>query len=300
MSDSTFHGIMPALLTPFTADGEVNYPELRRLVRWHLDSGVHGFFACGSAGEGILMPVEERAHVLEAILSEVSRQVPVMAHVGAMSTKDAAELARLAKKAGAQAIATLPPMYFPLPWEATIGHVRAVAEAGGLPTYYYHIPYITRVEMTADEAARMREHVPNFAGFKYSHKDLYLLWAIRDAMRDLTLLFGSDEQIYQGLLTGAQGGIGSTYNYMPGYFVALYDAVSAGDHARAQGLQHKINQVIRLLFKYGANRATEKTMVSLLGFEMGPPRMPTPPFREDLIPALKKDLEEIDFFDQPR
>jgi N-acetylneuraminate lyase len=287
-------GILPAIVTPFGPDGDVNTNALRSLAAYQIEKGCNGFFVCGSAGEGVLMNMKERSRVVESVVSEASGQVPIIVHVGAVSTREAVELAKHARKSGASAVSSIPPLYYKLSWDAIIGHIRAIAEAAQLPTYYYHIPYITNVVPTASELAEMIDAIDNLDGIKFSSPDLYLLWEVMEiAPRKPNVLFGADQQLLAGLAMGAHGGIGSTYNYMTGWFVELYIAFRRNDYVGAKKVQDMINRAIKVYFKYGGNRATEKMMTSLLGFEIGPPRLPNSPFPPEQVDALRKDMEEI-------
>jgi N-acetylneuraminate lyase len=287
-------GILPAIVTPFGPDGDVNTKVLRELVAYQIEKGCNGFFVCGSAGEGVLMNMKERSRVLDTVVSEASGQVPIIVHVGAVSTSEAVELAKHARKSGATAVSSIPPLYYKLPWNAIIGHMRAIAEAAELPTFYYHIPYITYVIPTAEQVVEMMDAIENMEGVKFSSEDTYLMWQIVElSSRKATMLFGVDQALIAGLAMGADGGIGSTYNYMTGWFCELYTAFRRGDYANAKSLQDMINRGIQILFKYGANRATEKMMTALLGFDIGAPRLPTPPFPSGQVDALRKDMEAI-------
>ena len=287
-------GIVPALLTAFGDDGKISERELRRLVRHEVDAGAGGFFVCGSAGEGVYMTPAERRQLVEIVVNEVAGQVPIIAQVGAMSTDEAVLLAREARAAGAAAVSSLPPLLFRLPWPAIIEHMRAIAEAAELPTYYYHLPIITNVNATAEEFAEMADKVPGLVGFKYSSPDLFLLWGALDRpKRKMEILYGCDQQLYQGLLTGAHGGIGSTYNYQMRYVVEVYKAFKLGDHTAAMAWQGKVNAVIEVVFKHGGSRAVEKAMTSLLGFNVGPPRRPNLPLPEAQLAELRRDMEKV-------
>lgn len=290
-------GIVPALLTALDRNGEIDERALRRLAKYQVDAGVGGFFVCGSAGEGVYMTPEERRRVLEIVADEVGDRVPLIAHVGAMSTAEAVQLARDARAAGAKAVSSMPPLVFRQPWPSVIAHIRAIAEASELPTYYYHLPGITNVQITADEVEAMAEAIPTLIGLKYSSPDLFLLWEVINLPgRHLETLYGCDQQLVQGLLTGANGGIGSTYNYQIEFVVELYHAFRHNDIARARQMQDKVNRVIQVLFKHGGSRATEKAMMTLRGFEVGPPRKPCQPFPEERMAALKRDMEAVGLF----
>lgn len=282
------------MLTALDRNGAIDEPGLRRLVRYQVDAGANGFFVCGSAGEGVYMTPPERKRVIEIVASEVAGQAPLIAHVGAMSTDEAVQLARDAREAGAAAVACMPPLVFRQPWPAIIEHLRAIAEAAEVPTYYYHIPVITNVNVTADEVAEMVDAIPGLAGLKFTAPDLFLLWGVlKRPRRRIHVLYGCDQQLYQGLITGACGGIGSTYNYQIENVVNLYRAYKRGDQAEALRWQDKVNKVIEVLFKHGGNRGTEKAMMSLRGYDVGPPRRPGAPFPAERLPELRRDMETV-------
>ncbi|MEO7653745.1 MAG: dihydrodipicolinate synthase family protein, partial [Bryobacteraceae bacterium] len=133
-------GIFPAIVTPFTAEGQINEPSLRHIIQYSLKKGVDGFYTCGAGGEGLLMTVAERQRALDIVVEEVNGKAVVIAHVGAFQTPDTLALARHASKAGADAVASLPPSYFygadPLALEE---FYRKVAGASEIPVLVYNV-----------------------------------------------------------------------------------------------------------------------------------------------------------------
>ncbi|MGI6459228.1 MAG: dihydrodipicolinate synthase family protein [Candidatus Hydrogenedentales bacterium] len=293
---SVIRGILPALLTPFK-DGSVNESELKKLLRFQLDQGCHGFFVNGSTGDGFLMSREERKRVLDVVVGEVAGQGKVIAHVGAISSDEAAAMAVDARKAGADAVASVPPIYYPVELEGFELHMRTIAEAADLPTYCYYIPALTGHSLGGDQFVDVVRRIPNLVGFKYTHSDLFLLWWILDALGDRISVFnGNDQMLMQALLTGACGGIGSTYNYQTRTIVDIYDAVEAGDWKKAREAQWRANQVVQVLFRFKAGGVSvERAILQLMGFDVGAPRAPKVPFPDHTLAALRTALEEIGF-----
>lgn len=293
-------GVMPALMTPYRSDGSVNTDMIRRLVAWQLECGSQGFYLCGSTGEGLLLTAGERELVVETVLAETSRQVPVIVHVGAMSTAEAVRLARHANKAGADAVSSLPPLYYRVGLSGMVAHLRAIAQAAELPTYYYHIPALTGVELAAGELVEVLTAVEGFAGLKFTHTDMYLLWAILEAGRGrLGVFCGADQVLFHALAAGACGGIGSTYNYQMRTIAGIYAAFRASDFDRARRLQEQANRVLNVLFEFGAV-GVEKAIMQLLGFEVGIPRAPLSALSEERRNALRSRLERVGLFDVNR
>jgi N-acetylneuraminate lyase len=294
------HGILPALLTPMDDDGvSVNHATLRRLVEFHIASGVNGFFVCGGSGEGLLLTPEERQAVLETVVASVAGRVAVIAHVGALDTATAQRLASHAAGLGVDAVAAVPPVYFRVGDDALFDHYRLIAEAArGLPVYLYNIPSATGVEITARTMARLID-IPSVRGIKYSSYNLFDMRNIIElAPGEITVLSGFDEVCLAGLCMGAHGAIGSTYNVMPATFAALYQAVRAGNLAEAQELQFRANRVIKILLTVPL-MAGLKAVLTSWGYDCGGPRRPQRPLaaeeRERLLDALASaELEQLE------
>lgn len=291
-------GVMPALVTPYNSDGSVSVEMTRKLVGYLIEQGACGFFVCGSTGEGLLLTPDERKLMARTVIDEVAGQVPVIVHVGATGTDMAVELAKDAKAAGATAVSSLPPIYYRVGLDGMMQHIRRIAEAAELPTYYYHIPMLTGVELTGDELVEAFTSVEGLVGLKFTHSDLFLLWWIIETSGGrLDVFNGSDPMVFQGLLTGACGGIGSTYNYQMRTIASIYNATKTGDLEAARQAQWKANQVIRVLFRNGRSTATEKAIMKLIGFDVGPTRDPMIGFPDGQLDSLRTQLEEIGFFD---
>src|SRR6476659_3906336 len=166
-----FKGAWPALLKPFTADDQVNFPVLHGVVDYLLAKGVDGFYVCGSTGEGVYMSVDERKKVTEAVIEQVGGRVPVVAHVGTMVARDAVELAQHAQKAGADAIASIiPPQFVSVP--SIVDYYAALSQtAANIPllSYIFGGP--------ADAVALMRAllPIPTVAGCKYTGPNMFEL-----------------------------------------------------------------------------------------------------------------------------
>lgn len=293
-------GILPALLTPMDDDGlRINHVALRRLVEFHIQNGVRGFFVCGGTGEGLLLAPEERQAVLETVVASSGRRAKVIAHVGALDTGTAQRLAAHAAALAVDAVAAVPPVYFRVDDAGLYEHYRLIAAAAaGTPVYLYNIPSATGVEITASVMAKLIA-IPAVRGIKYSSYNLYDMRNIIElAPGELNVFSGFDEICLAGLCMGAHGAIGSTYNVMPATFAALYEAVRAGDLAVAQELQYRANRVIKALLS-APLIAGLKAVLSSWGYECGVPRRPQRPLAPDerrtlLAAVTKAGLEELE------
>ncbi|MBN2310026.1 MAG: dihydrodipicolinate synthase family protein [Candidatus Hydrogenedentes bacterium] len=302
MSSPTFviRGALPALLTPFHTDGSVDVAVLRRLVAHQLEQGCHGFFVCGSTGDGFLMTREERRTVVETVVGEVAGQVPVIAHVGAVSSDEAAAMAADACALGVDAVSSVPPIYYPVGLDGFVRHMQTIGRAADRPMYCYYIPSLTGQSLGGDQFIEVLDQIDNLVGLKFTHTDQFLLWWILDAAGDrYSVLNGNDQMLVQALLTGAAGGIGSTYNYQTKTIVGIYEAYAAGDLDRARALQWRANKIVQILFRFrGDGLGVDRAIMKLRGIDIGPPRPPKVPFPDERLDALRRALEEAGFFDE--
>lgn len=275
---TTITGIFPAMVTPMTDDGtQVNLAGTRALTRFLLDRGADGVFVCGGSGEGIVMDIDERKAVLEAVVAECAGRGRVIAHVGAHATHVVTELATHAATLDIAAIAAVPPFYFRTDASGLRAHYSLIAEAApNTPLFVYNIPGATGVEVTASVVADLM-HIPQVSGIKYSSYNLFDMRNIIELREGFTVLSGFDEVLVAGLTMGAHGGIGSTYNIMPATFAAIYRAYRAGDLASAQHFQYRANRVIKVLLGV-PYFATLKGILSAWGVPCGAPRRPNRPF----------------------
>ena len=275
-------GILPALLSPLSDDGtRVNYEAVQQLVTFQLERGVDGFFVCGGSGEGLLLSVEERNAILADVIAVARGRATIVAHIGAIDTATAQRLAARAAELGADAIAAVPPIYFRVDDQALVEHYRMIADAAGdIPLMPYNIPSATGVEINARIMERLLE-IPTISGIKYSSYNLYDMRNIIELDPErISMLSGFDEVCVPGLLMGAHGVIGSTYNVMPATFAAIYKSVQAGDLATAQDLQYRANRVIKSLISVPLI-AGLKAVLTSWGIPCGGPRRPQRPLSDE-------------------
>ncbi|HOX40432.1 MAG TPA: dihydrodipicolinate synthase family protein [Candidatus Brocadiia bacterium] len=294
---SKFKGVFPAVVTPIDARGRFNPDAMHKLAQFLIPKGVHGCYVTGSTGEGLLLNVKERKAVAKTAVEAFGKKGKVIVHIGAMGTRDTADLAAHAAEVGAAGISSIPPIYFPHTMGDIIEYYRAVGKAAGIPMFVYSIPALLNRSFTADDLARFRE-IPEFAGIKFTDYNLYELRNMRDDFGpDFTIFNGYDQVFACGLAMGADAGIGSTYNFMPEMFVAVYKAFTSGDTAKAFDFQHKLNRIIRIAIR-GNALATTKVMLRFRGVDCG---KPIPPIREPLpneIEETEGDLKKLGFPDE--
>lgn len=286
-------GVMAALLTPFDGQQKLDKESLRRLVRFNLRQGVDGLYVGGSTGEAFVQSGTERQEVLEIVAEEAKGKMTLIAHVGCVSTLESQQLARAAVGYGYDAVSAVTPFYYPFSFEEHCAHYQAIIEsADGLPMVVYNIPALSGVKLTLDQINTLVT-LPGVGALKQTSGDLFQMEQIRRAHPDLVLYNGYDEIFASGLLAGADGGIGSTYNIMGWRYQGMVAALKVGDVAKAQQLQCECNKVIDLLIKTGVFRGL-KTVLHYMDVVSVPLcRKPFAPVDEKFLTELKELEKKI-------
>lgn len=291
-----FTGIWPALVTPLTADGHVDVPATEALIESLLATGIGGLYVCGGTGEGVLLSTEVRRDMAETAIAAVAGRVPVMVHVGSITTAEAVDLAEHANLAGADAISAVPPFYYSYPFPAILAHYRALTASSDVPLYVYHIPGATGATITPEQLLEICA-LDGVAGFKYTSQDLWFLSRIM-ARRDpdrVNILSGPDELFLPCLALGVEGAIGTTYNFMPRLYVDIMQSFLRGDLTTARRLQRAATDLIEALIPYGVIPAT-KALLAILGHDVGYGVPPMPAIEGEEARRLRHDLERVGLF----
>lgn len=282
-------GLYAALITPFKENGEVNYGQIENIVEFLIGRGIDGFYVCGSTGEAFLLTVEERERILETVIAKNRGRASVIAHVGSIGTDLSVALARHAKSAGADAISSVTPFYYKFSEQEIVRYYYDLADRSGMPTVVYNFPSLTGFSLTVADVNELVKN-PNIVGIKHTCLDLYALERFKRFHPELTVFNGHDEVMLYGLTAGADGGIGSTYNFMPHKFKRLYRLFSEGKLQEAQTVQHEINDVIDYVAQYGAMRVA-KAFLGEWGFDCGDCRAPFTPLTAEEKKTLKTVFE---------
>lgn len=292
-------GLIAATFTPLKPDGKLNLAAVEPVVEHLLSTGVEGLYVCGSTGEGPSLSSEERKRVAEAYVEAAAGRVPVIVQVGHNSLAEASDLARHAQASGADAISAVPPSYFkPASLDVLVACLQEVTDAApDLPFFYYHIPQLSDVVVDVPELLeRAREALPTLAGVKYSSMNVYELQACLEAAEGrYRLLFGVDEMLLSGLVAGAHGAVGSTYNFATPLYRKVTEALARGDLDEARKQQGRAVRLVRTISRYPAAPAL-KTVMSFIGLDCGPTRLPLTPLSGTAVSALRQELEALGFF----
>ncbi len=266
-------GIYPALVTPFTDDGEkIDEERLRNLVNFCLELGVNGVVPCGTTGEFVNLTVEERKQVIKTVVDEVNGKVPVVAGTGASGTLEAVEMAKYAKDVGADAVLVVTPFYLKPTNRGVYQHYYTIASKVDIPLILYNIPQCTGVWLTWQMVEDLAD-VPNIVGLKDSSGELKYILAVLEKVRDkINVMCGYDEVVLPALAAGASGAILASANVIPDVWVEIYKAVKEGDLEKARELQLKVQKLARIITGSGA--VGTKEALNMMGIKVGPVRLP--------------------------
>src|SRR5512135_138611 len=281
-------GIIPAMVTPLTSDGKINVSSLRKLTNHLIDGGVHGLFPVGSQGEFYALTFEEKKRVIEVVVDETKGRVPVYAGTGAVTTREAIALTKMAEKAGVTAVSVLTPYFIRPNEEELFEHYSAIAKATRLPVLLYNNPQRTGINISAEFVARASK-IKNIVGIKDSSGDLTLTSEyIRRTGDRFSVLAGRDTLIYGTLCYGGKGAIAATANVAPGVVAEIYEAFQAGDWKRSLEAQFRLAP-LRLAFDLGTFPVVIKEALNLLGIDAG---VGIPPVG-GINPKARGELKEI-------
>jgi 4-hydroxy-tetrahydrodipicolinate synthase len=241
-------GIVPALVTPLSRDGELLEDGLRSLLDHVIDGGVHGVFVLGSSGEIYGLDDAQKRRVVEITVEHVNDRVPVYAGASEITTRDCIRTARMvAEVGGVSALSVLTP-YFMTPTQSElVEHYTAIAAATDIPVVLYSNPGRTQVPITVATAKQLAK-IDTIVGIKDSSGDFTLSSDyIRETPDDFAVLLGRDTLIFAGLCHGADGAIASTGNIVPKLVVGIYEAFRAGDTVKALELQNRLTPLRNLV-----------------------------------------------------
>jgi 4-hydroxy-tetrahydrodipicolinate synthase len=285
-----FEGVLTALVTPFR-DGAVDERALQELVEVQIAAGVDGLVPCGSTGEAATLSHDEHRRVIEVVVAAARGRVAVVAGTGSNSTREAIELTRHAKEAGADGALLISPYYNKPTPDGIFEHYAAVAREASLPLVVYNCPGRTSSNILPATMARLAE-IEQVVGVKEASGDLHQMAQTHAATPDdFALLAGDDWATLPVLALGGKGVICTCSNLVPADMVEVVRAFKAGDLARAQETYFRLLPLMDLLF-CETNPIPIKTALAMRGAIQEGVRLPLTPItasnRERLQVALKE------------
>ena len=269
-------GLWPAMLTPLNSAGQPALGEAEKLVELFVQQKLDGIYLLGSTGQGPLLSVTERQGVTECVVKAAAGRIPVMVHVGAVSTEDSVTLARHAARAGADSISSVGPIYYRASADGVFEHYRQIGAAGELPFFVYHLSIVNTLALSGREYVDRLLGIPNVAGMKFTERDLYQFGLICAYAGDRMRLFsGADELLCQSAMSGAHGAIGTFYNVWGPTCQAARQAFVEGSVATGRrfmtGFQLALDEILSSASTWTFLRAAMRIKYQI---EIGPCKSP--------------------------
>ncbi|XP_060598757.1 N-acetylneuraminate lyase-like [Ruditapes philippinarum] len=337
-------GLVPAVFTPMTKDGAVDYDKFEMYCNHLTSKGMSQIYVNGTTGEGFSLTLDEREKIVEkwievgkkryvkilkklntitmnlfkgiVMITSATRMVlngkikSIVVQVGALNLHDTKTMAEHAVKVGADAIATVPPLFFkPKTVDYLVKYCKEVASAApNLPFYFYHLPGATGVELCIEDFLKVAaKEIPSLVGVKFSSTDLvdfigcvHVPAPNRDDGK-FNMMFGYDQIIMAGKILGADGGVGTSFNFMAYVSRKVLDSKDKGDSIEARLYQYRTQQTCKVVYKYGdllgGSVAAFKALMTLIDVDLGPARSPMRcPTDQELV-EIRSELQNIGFFD---
>ena len=290
MKPCVFTGSAVAIVTPFCGDG-VDLEAFDRLIKRQIQGGTDAIVVCGTTGEAATLSYNERMALIERCVRTVDRRVPVIAGSGTNSTASSIALSKAAQSAGVDALLTVTPYYNKASQSGLVQHFSAIADAVDIPVILYNVPSRTGVGCTAQTYQALAKH-PNIAGVKEASDDFDL---IQDTLNlcppDFTVWSGNDGSTAAIMALGGKGVISVVANVLPAEMHRLTELCLRNDFAAAGKLQLELKDFCDAMF-CDVNPIPVKTALNLLGWDVGPLRLPLCDPTEAGLEKIRAALEK--------
>ena len=291
MKPVIFTGAAVALVTPFNADGSVNYDEFARLIDFQIDNGTDALVIAGTTGESSTLSEQEHLDVIKFAVEHTNHRVPVIAGTGSNDTATAIMLSKEAEQLGADALLLVTPYYNKTTQRGLYVHYAKIAESVNLPIILYNVPSRTGLSIDVETAAKLAE-IPNIAAMKDAVGNItYTANLIERCGEKLTVYSGNDDQIVPMMSLGAKGVISVLSNVMPRETHEMTAAALSGDFKTAAALQLKLLKLIHALF-IETNPIPVKEAVNQMGFAAGGCRLPLYEMADETKAVLTAEMKK--------
>lgn len=293
MEGKDLKGVIPAIVTPFNEDDELDHKGLEDLVVFLIDSGIHAIMTTGGTGEFPQLLREERKEVTRTVARVSKGRVPVIAGTAGCGTKETILLSKDAAEAGADAVIVTPPYYFKLPDESLLEHFRILSENLDIPVVIYNNPLYTGNNLSPALIDRTAD-IHGVIGLKQSNTDLgQFVEVVRMSGEKISVCTGIDSQFYPTLCAGGKGIFSTAACVIPKQMVQIYDLTRDGKHDEAFKVHMKIQNLNRLLEYDPGYVSPCKEALRMMALPGGPVRKPLPDLTPDQREELKAALEEL-------
>ena len=284
-------GSIVAIVTPMTAEGAIDLAALKSLIEWHIAEGTDGIVIVGTTGESPTVDVDEHERLIQSAVELAAGRIPIIAGAGGNATREAVELTRFARRAGADYALSVVPYYNKPPQEGLYRHFKAIAESSDIPVILYNVPGRTVADLQNETVLRLAE-VPNIVGLKESTSNIERVTELlKRVRRDFMVFSGNDDSALAYVLLGARGVISVTANVAPRLMHQMIAAALAGRTAEAVALNDRLLALHRNLF-LEANPIPVKWALKRMGRIADGIRLPLTPLAATHHEAVTAALRE--------
>ncbi|MCP1438107.1 4-hydroxy-tetrahydrodipicolinate synthase [Erwinia persicina] len=270
---NTITGVLTAIVTPFTADGDYCEQAMRQQIQRQLAAG-NGIFCGGTNGEFFVLNEQEKLAVTATCVEEVAGKAPLVAHVGEISTRETIRLGKQVARLGVDAVSVITPYFVPLKQEELIAHYEAVADALEVPVFLYNIPARTGNTLQPQTVRKLAAH-PNIVGIKDSagsYESLSGFLQAAQGTENFSVLNGPDSLIHQGFVDGCAACISGLANVAPKEINAIWARFNDGDIEGSRRAQENVTGLRTDLYSVAFSPAAVKKAVALMGYDVGESR----------------------------
>ena len=245
-------GIIPPMITPLTADGNLDIEGVQRLIEHMISGGVHGIFLLGTNGEGPSLSYELRKELISCSCKFVAGRIPVLVGITDTSFFGSLDIAEHAKNAGADALVVAPPYYFPISENEMIEYLECLVPKLPLPFMMYNMPSCTKIHLTIKTVKRAKEL--GAIGIKDSSGDMGYLNTLIEEFKDspdFPIIVGTESFLSETIKQGGHGAVAGGANFVPGLFVDLYNASVENNNLVVDELNKKVKYIYDTIYSVG-------------------------------------------------
>lgn len=285
-------GVITAMTTPFTADGQIDVEALRQQTDFLIEKGVNCLYPCGTTGEMYLMTEEERKLVAETVVQHAAGRVTVFIHCGAMHEDEVVRLCQHARAIGADGVGVVTPSYFGVSARAMVEYYKRICGQlpADFPVYVYVIPQLAMNDIDGATMQKIADACPNVVGVKYSFADMRRFTEyLKVRGGDFSVVFGPDDLFLPALVMGCEGTVSGCSSCIPEPFVEIYRLFQAGELDKAREAQLRCFDMTRVL-KGGSDMSIFKNVQELRGVRGGHMRKPLLDIQPEEVEALRKAI----------
>lgn len=293
MSNMTiFEGSGVAIVTPFNADGSVNYNKLAELIDFQIENGTDSIVICGTTGEAPTLTHDEHIKCIETAVEATNKRVPVVAGTGSNDTAYGVQLTREAKEIGADATLQITPYYNKCTQNGLVAHFTEIAKAADIPMIIYSVASRTGVNIDVSTAVKLSK-IDNIVAIKEASGNISQIADIANQCgENLDIYSGNDDQITPLLSLGGKGVISVIANILPQETHDIVRSFLDGDVEKSKELQLKYLDLVHLLFSE-VNPIPVKAALNMMGWDVGNCRLPLTPMEESHSNLLKAEMERL-------